>query len=140
MSKFSPTASYDLNKYSVKFNKTGVEVYDSPTGKKVDGALYTSGFEIKVIDGSFCFGVISFDKLFKTTVSLKKPTGGFEFQYDGKTALVIGSDELDIPQVTKHIYKINDCPISLKGAETVVVKCPCNDGGSPCSNSCYTKK
>lgn len=140
MSNFTPSACYDLKQHTVKFNKKGVDIINTTTGKKVDGAKFADGFDVKVENGKFCFGTISFTTLFEVKVSLKKPSGGFEFDSKPSEAFVIGSDELDIPQVTKHIYRINKCPIRLKGSETVTVFCPCNTSGTPCTNDCYTKK
>lgn len=141
MSTFTPTASYSLKSHTVSFSKKGIEITDTATGKKVDGASFQDGFDIKVLKDDFCFGKIEFTSLFDVFVSLEKPSGGFEFVDGEKDCYVVGSDELDIPQVTKHIYNINDCPVRLKGTETnVLVQCPCNTKDSPCTNTCYKKK
>ena len=139
MSTFTPSACYDLATHNIVFTKQGVDVVYIPTNQKVDGATFAAGFDIKVENGSFCFGTITFTTSFEVKVSLKKRSGGFEFEYLHGVAKVFGSDELDIPQVTKHVYRIDQCPIRLHGdAQTVRVTCPCTTGGTPCTNSCYS--
>ncbi|MBI1289030.1 MAG: hypothetical protein GC178_15790 [Flavobacteriales bacterium] len=141
MSSFTPTACYSLSDHTVTFDKKGIQIINSTTGKKVDGASFQDGFDIKVENDDFCFGKITFTSLFNVFVSLKKPSGGFEFNHNATSSNLVGSDELDIPQVTKHIYNLDDCPVRLKGnGDSVSVDCPCNTQGSPCTNSCYKKK
>jgi hypothetical protein len=139
MGQFKPTACYDLSNHSIVCNQNGIDVILTSTGTKVDGKLFTDGFAIKVLKEDFCFGTITFSNSFKATISLSKPQGGIEFKNSGSKPTITGSDELNDPAVTKHVFNIDECPIEFsKSGDALVIKCPCS--GSPCINKCYTTK
>lgn len=138
MSTFTSTACYDLSTHSIVFDQVGVEVILDSTSTKVDGASFTAGFAMMVVNGDFCFGTISPGVTFSEVISLVESDGGFEFD-DSGAPKIVGSDELNDPGITKHNWKVEDCPIefSLSGTD-VTVKCPCSTVGRNCTNTCYS--
>jgi hypothetical protein len=136
---FTPSACYDLTTHTVNFNQSGVEVILNSTGVKVDGASYGSGFDIMVDHDEFCFGEIDFETSFDVAISLIEEDGGFDF--NGTTYRIVGSDELEDPGVTKHVWALDQCPVRMtKNGTDVIVKCPCTTSGTPCTNECYSSK
>jgi hypothetical protein len=139
MGQFKPTACYSLSTHSIVCNQDGIEVILISTGTKVDGKLFADVFGVKVLNGDFCFGTISFTDSFKVTISVAKPNGGVHFDNDGPNPAITGSDELNNPGITKHIYNIDECPIEFsKSGDSLAIKCPCKT--KPCTNKCYSKK
>lgn len=134
---FTSTACYDLSTHTINFDQRGVEVILDSTGQKVDGATFASGFDIKIVNGDFCFGEITFNTYFDVTISLDEEDGGFEFVPAKEE--IVGSNELDDPQVTKNWWAIDDCPIRMSAGDNndVLVRCPCTTSGTPCTNECY---
>ena len=145
MSTFNASKSFDLSSYTPYIDATSLWIEDNASGKTVfSHDLTSSSIAVKVINGSFAVGSITWSGYYYTrAASQNGPCAGAKFSFVGSSnqAIITANDDEGM-EIVDHIFDIDSCPVEFWSASNIInMKVPC-DGSSDCQSSgssCYSE-
>ena len=137
---FTTTSCYPLSTHDVTFTSTKMIIKLTSTGEIVYQKKYDAGgLAIMCQSNDFCVGTLSDNGVFTKTIDFSDKKAKMWLVEQSGQNKFIGSDNEADPSIYNK-YDLNECPVRIVGTTTddVLLECPCQSSGGPCTNDCYT--